>query len=518
MKSMKTRNILLCLTMAVTGVLATSCNDMLDIPQHGSTSFDTFYKTDEEAEEAITAVYSKCANIYFDSNFIKNLLSDDYWCGGGGRGDNTSMEQLNEYTFSAEHSNIQSLFSGYYSIIYLSNVVLTYVPEETEVQKRARAEAKVFRAFAYIDLISMWGTPPLVTKPLNPSEYKQPNGDPAALWQLVETDLTEAINSGLLREKSSVDDDSSYRITTQFAKALLGKAYVFQEKWPEACTTLDDMIDDGKYDLYRGNYEDMLMYTHENNCESLFEINRLDDPNNVMSMMSMYAAMVGWRTGKMNFTIGVYDQCWGYCNPKKSLYDAFVEHEGVDGYRLNQTMKTYDQIRAMGDQIIDGQEMYGHEGYFMWKNRVLDGEMISGGFMSSHNNYRYMRYAEVLLLAAEAHIKGGSATKALEYVNEIRQRAQLPPLASVTMDDVMIEKRLELCGESVRYQDMQRWGIAADLLKDQGNRIPWLASNGTIRWEVYNDTYGYKTGKNELLPFPDVEDMLNDNIVQNPGW
>ena len=301
MKSMKTRNILLCLTMAVTGVLATSCNDMLDIPQHGSTSFDTFYKTDEEAEEAITAVYSRCAGIYFDSNFIKNLLSDDYWCGGGGRGDNTSMEQLNEYTFSAEHSNIQSLFSGYYSIIYLSNVVLTYVPDETEVQKRARAEAKVFRAFAYIDLISMWGTPPLVTKPLNPSEYKQPNGDPAALWKLVETDLTEAISSGSLREKSSIDDDSSYRITTQFAKALLGKAYVFQGKWPEACTTLDDMIDDGKYDLYRGNYEDMLMYTHENNCESLFEINRLDDPNN--ATMSMYAAMVGWRTGKMNFTI-----------------------------------------------------------------------------------------------------------------------------------------------------------------------------------------------------------------------
>ena len=103
-------------------------------------------------------------------------------------------------------------------------------------------------------------------------------------------------------------------------------------------------------------------------------------------------------------------------------------------------------------------------------------------------------------------------------MNEIRERAQLTPLSSVTMDDVMIEKRLELCGESVRYQDMQRWGIAADLLKDQGNRIPWCASNGTIRWEVYNDTYGYKTGKNELLPFPDVEDMLNDNIVQNPGW
>lgn len=516
---MKHINPISVISLLLAALTLPACSDMLDIDQHGASSTETFYKTDEEAEEAITAVYAKFAGIYYNYFFVKNLLSDDFWCGGGGRGDNTYNEKLNEYTFSSDHPYVEGVFESYYEVIYLCNVVLDYVPDETSIQKRARAEARVMRAFAYIDLTSMWGTPPLVDHCLEPSEYKMANGDNAELWAYIENDLTEAIGSGCLEEKNSVNDDSSYRVKLQFAKALLGKAYVFEEKWSQACTILDDMIDDGKYALYQGDYGDMLLYTAENNCESIFEINKLNDPNNAWTNWSLYAAMVGWRGDRMNLTSGVNDNCWGFCNPQKGLYDAFVADEGEDGYRLNQTMKTYDALKAQGDYIIDGKEMYGHEGYFMWKNRVLSDEMISGGWMSSHNNYRYMRYAEVLLLAAEAHVRGGDAAKATKYVNLIRSRARLSELAGVTMDDVMTEKRLELCGEGVRYQDMQRWGIAADLLKDQGKEIPWFSSNGTVRWEVYNKTaYGYVEGKNELLPFPATEITLNPNIKQNPNW
>ena len=507
------------ITLLGLSVLLSSCNGLLDIPQHGATSPDTFYKNDEEAEEAITAVYAKFASIYFNYYFVKNMLSDDFWAGGGGRGDNTDIEKLNEYTFSADHPFIRDLFKNYYEVIYLCNVVLKYVPESSTIQKRARAEAKVLRAYVYIDLISMWGTPPLVDEPLEPSQYKKPNGDPAALWQLVETDLSEAIESGVLSEKSNINDNSSYKVKLQFAKALLGKAYVFQKKWEEACSTLDDMIDDEKYDLYRGNYEDILMFTAENNSESLFEINRLNDPNNAFTNWSLFSAMVGWRGDRMNITSNVYPNCWGFSNPKKELYDAFVAEEGADGYRLNATMKSYDKLLAQGDKIIDGKQMYDHEGYFWWKNRVLADEMILGGWFSSHNNYRYMRYAEVLLLAAEAHLNGGDKSKATKYVNLIRTRAHLSALGDVTMEDVITEKRLELCGEAVRFQDIQRWGIAAELLKDQGKQNPSFAANGTVTWDVFNPkVYGYKTGKHELLPFPETETSLNKNVKPNPKW
>ena len=89
----------------------------------------------------------------------------------------------------------------------------------------------------------------------------------------------------------------------------------------------------------------------------------------------------------------------------------------------------------------------------------------------------------------------------------------------VTMEDVITEKRLELCGEAVRFQDIQRWGIAAELLKDQGKQNPSFAANGTVTWDVFNPkVYGYKTGKHELLPFPETETSLNKNVKQNPNW
>jgi len=514
---MKAKNTIIGLSVLLLTII-TSCEGLLNIDQHGTASFDTYYQTDQEADEAITAVYANFISIYFNYYFLKNLLSDDYWCGGGGRGDNNEFEQLNEYTFGPEHSSIKGIFQSYYSVIYLSNVVLGHVPEETAVQKRARAEARVFRAFAYIDLITMWGTPPLVDHELEPSEYKQPNGDPAKLWALVETDLKEAIASNSLEEKTSVTDDSNYRIKKQFAQALLGKAYVFQKKWAEATVILDEIVASGKYMLYTGEYGDMLTIKAPNNCESIFEVNKLNDPNNAWTNWNLFAAMVGWRGSSMNITSEVNAECWGFCNPQSDLYNAFVSEEGTNGYRLNQTMKSYEAVKANGDYIIDGKELYGHEGYFPWKSRVLKNEMISGGFMSSYNHMRYMRYAEVLLLAAEAHFKNGNNAKATEYVNLIRNRAKLSNKASVSMDDIMLEKRLELCGESVRYQDMIRWGIA-NKMANQGKQTPWFTSGSTVKWVEYNagDKAGFKE-KHLLLPFPETEVTLNPNVKQNPGW
>jgi hypothetical protein len=499
-----------------------SCEDTLDISQHGATPIENFYQTDEDASEAIASIYAFLAipDSYYNYYFVKNLLSDDLWCGGGGRGDNNNNEQLNEYTFGPDLGGLTGTFQLYYKIIYLTNAVLGHVPDESRIQKQVRAEAKVIRAFAYIDLISMWGTPPLVDHELDSSEYRQPNGSREDLWKFVETDLKEAIESGVMHEKANADDDSSYRVTKQFAEALLGKAYVFQEKWADATATLDKMIGENKYRLYDGPYEDILKWYSDNNCESLFEANRINDPNNATT--SSFTSMIGWRGNEMTFgqNSTISNECWGYCNPQKSLYDAFVEYEGKDGYRLNNTIKTYEQIVESGDVVTPGHELYGHEGYFMWKHRVVRDEFISGGVRASHNNFHYMRYAEVLLLAAEAHLKNGNASKATEYVNQIRERVHLPSYTSpVTMEKIMIEKRLELWGESVRYQDMIRWGIADQMLKDQGKKTPWFQSDRTVRWVVYNsgDVAGFKE-KNWLLPFPETEIALNPNIEQNLGW
>ena len=141
------------------------------------------------------------------------------------------------------------------------------------------------------------------------------------------------------------------------------------------------------------------------------------------------------------------------------------------------------------------------------------------------NNYPYvpvwpaMRYAEVLLLAAEASLQSGNAGKAVDYVNRVRNRAQLPALGSVSMDDIKKEKRLELWMEGCRYQDLIRWGDAATVLAKRGQERPALYKDGRVSWnEQKNASAGFKSGKHELLPFPATEMNVNKNMTQNPGW
>lgn len=499
-----------------------ACEKLLDTEQHGVETLETFYQTDEQAEEALTTLYLYYSNsgTYYNIFFVKNLLADDFWSGGGGRADNAENEKLNEFTFDAEHAYILASFQTFYSVVYRANLIIANVPGTTPVQQRAIAEAKVFRALAYIDLISMWGTPPLIDHPLAPSEYHQPNGDPAALWALVESDLSEAVASNALREKANAADNSSYRVTKQFAQALLGKALVFQGKFSDAIAPLDAVINSQKYELLPGNqYENILQVTHENNSESVFELNYTNDADLLFTGMNLCFLMSGWRTDKMSLALGteIYSGTWGFCNPQKELYDAFVAEEGANGLRLTQTMKTYDQILALGHSVV--QEMYGHEGYFMWKNRKVNAEYAPGlyGYLAnSHNNIRIMRYSEVLLLAAEAHLKGGGS-QAANYVNTVRTRAGLAPKGSVNEEDVRLEKRLELCGEGVRFQDMLRWRIA-DKMAAQGTNTPWLGANGTVRWQSYNRVAGFKPERHWLLPFPQTELTNNPNVKQNTGW
>lgn len=506
----------------------TACEDKLDISKHGNLgSMEDFYQTDADAEAALVAVYNSWSGSYMNWYLTKNALSDDVWAGGNDRGDNADLHYLNEYTFGTEHGYIESLYSGYYGLIYNANLIIDNVAPDSDVKKRAIAEAKFFRAWAHFELVSLFGIAPVVDHVLQSNEYRQPTGSPEKTWAFVEQDLTDAINSGALPSKSNKDDAvTTIRVTKEVAQAMLGKTYVFQKKWGEAVTVLDQVITSGKYDLYRGNYADVLKMVANNSCEAMLEQQIRYDVNN--ATFNILPVMMGWRVDKMNtsaanpaFADLGYDSGYGQIQPTKSLYDAFVAREGVNGYRLNGTMITSDFLKEVIGITIR-ETIHGNEGYFFWKYRALKSESIIDipgfrGFQAV--NSRVMRYAEVLLLAAEAHVmKDNDASgKAKAYMNEIRNRAQLAPLGSVTMNDVKAEKRLELCAESVRFQDLVRWGDAPAVLGNQGKDV--YGFNGTNAVVQYsNSTYGFKAGKHELLPIPAKERLVNPNMDQNTGW
>ena len=525
MTTIMKKNILYIAMLGFASLMTVSCESELDIEKHGNMgSMDTYYTTDENINTATASLYLQMRSNYYNWFFVKNLLSDDSWCGGGQRGDNGEMEKLNEYSFDSNHGMIESLYSGLYGIIYKANLIIDMTEGDTPVMKHAINEAKVFRAFGHFELATLFGTAPVVDHLLAANEYRQANGTTADLWAVVEQDLNEAIASGTLPSKNDVNDqETGIRVTKEYAQALLGKAYLFQGKNAEAAAMLDNVINSNKYALYPGEYDAQFHALANNNCESLFELQKRNDAEQMWNQFDMLFLMQGWRTSVLMYSgqaaqelaVGTY----GFFNPRKSLYDAFVAWEGADGYRLNKSIMTYDQIKAYGVEAQPGASVYGNEGYFYWKNQSLKSDVVvdmsyfqGGQFI----DLKVMRYAEVLLLAAEANLQAGNTTKALQYINEVRSRAKETPLSSVSLSDIKTEKRLELCNEAIRYQDLIRWGDAKTAMGEQGKQVPAFTVND-VQWNWQNTKYGFQD-KNMLLPIPLKELELNPNMHQNTGW
>ncbi len=523
------KKIIISLTICI--MTFASCAEKLNIEQQGVISEESFYQTDEQAVEAITAVYNTWRGQYFNWFYLKNMLADDSFTGGGGRGDNSNFEMINEYRFSSASTVISSAFSGLYSIIYMSNLIVDRVVPDTDIKARVVGEAMAARAWAMTELISLWGPVPFADHVLGADEYQLPNGDVSEMWAWVEENLTHAAN--FLPSKPGVEGQSEIgaRLTKEAALAFLGKAQIFQGKYAEAAASLKTVINSGNYALVN-DFSQVLRSSTDFGSENIFESNSLNDNDNAWSQGTMlFGLMANWRSDHLTgMPEGIWNTGWGFYNPTKTLYDAFIDMEGPQGYRLLNTIKTKDQMG--GGWAFDWNTytytyvpitiispLYGNEGYLQWKHRMPSDEVITTSWgYSTHTNFRWMRYAEVLLLASEASLQSGDAASALIYINEVRSRARLNPLSNVTLDDIKKEKRLELCFEGCRYQDLVRWGDAATVLANQGKEIPALSADGSVSIVVTNTQFGFKTGKHELLPFPEHEMNVNKNLKQNPGW
>ena len=492
-----------------------SCGDLLNIDQHGVTSVERFYKTDEDILSAGAAMYYDLRDQYPNGIMIKCAIDDDFYAGGGGRGDNSQVEYLDEFTYDAEHGTISGYFKGLYTIIFDANIILEKVDSTlSETAAMVYNEAKVFRAYSYFELITLWGNVPYVDHVLSPEEYQIPNGSADQLWALVERDLKSAISSGKLSSKTSVDDKKTWRITKEAAQALLGKAYLWQGKNKEAAEVLDQVINSGKYSLFN-EYGEMLDIANKHNCESIIEFDHPIDFNNIT--FNFLNGMAMWRLSKMSgVPSDLAPDGFGFYTPSKDLYNEFLTVESPDGYRLNETLRTYAQLNSQFGITLK-EPHYANEGYFMWKSRLKANQIIGAVWVTTRNKI-LMRYGEVLLLAAEANLTE-NPTKATSYFNMIRERAGASTVASVNLPMIQTEKRLELCYEGCRWQDLNRWGIAADKLSQTGKSYPMLEMDGTISYrETNNPTYGFKKGKHELLPIPAEEMRVNNVIKQNPGW
>lgn len=584
---------------------AISCESKLDIPQKGVTAYENFYQTDEDAEAALVAAYARFATyvpgrgnafIYTPYKALLNMCGDDVYAAGANFGDNDYMGQLNEFRYDSGNEVIGNFYQGLFLANYSCNLVIDNfkdgLPEggHTPTTKRVVAEARTMRAYIYFLLTSLWNTPPFVDHviadglPFNSDKDPDNPKSHEDLYKWVASEC-EAAAADLDERKSTADKDGAVKVTKGFAYALQGKALMFVGDYAGAKIALKKVIDSGKYALVPGEqYMSNFHVEGDGNAEKVFEIN-LEYNSGIGSWGGinqrsgwMEANIWNWRSD--HFVAGASPNSvytggvdgWGGLGVPQWFGDEFYENDG-DSYRLNATIKHIDEViykMPYGDAVTDdsGKKvndmtleekiacdkigiadvkdgLYGQSFWLPFKQLTSSTDWVGNyGNNVRLNNHIIMRYAEVLLLYAEACLKTNDPGSALTAINQIQERAGSKTISTVaTMEVLKKEKSYELWLEGSRWLDLVRWGDT-DKVKNAGQAVPKLfdklhrdpKSGETVVWEHGTEAdsrfytiasheaidaqwkVGFVPGKHEFFPYPLSVTEKNPNIVQNPGW
>lgn len=505
--------------LAVSFLAIYACSDEFTTnPKPNVEALDTYFLEEENVETAIIGIYDLMQfNYTLDWNsvfFVKLLPGDDAGAGGSGPSDQSQLHEIDDYTnVSSSNASITSIWNLFYRTIALSNLVIENVKDsDLNNKKSALAEAKFMRAWCYFELTTMFGDVPLrLTVPAVASDFGIAKSSRADVYTQIKLDLTDAIDG--LSDKTAIADN--FRVSKGTAQALMGKVLVFEGKTLEAIPYLESVISNPAHDL-ETNPADVWSVNHEFGIESLFEIGYIStsarDWGNFAwggrNESNLHIQLMGPRgDGIFDLTGTGFLNGWGFNLPTSKLVDAFDAAGDVN--RKAATVMTEAALIAAGGAVdaskATGGVITNYQGAIRTKYITKNEDTSADGVkeLNYSTNWRVFRYAEVLLLAAEAYNAEGQDGKARIELNKVRNRAGLADV-SVTLagtalfDAIVNEKFLELAHEGQRFWDLVRWGKASTQLA------------GT----------GY-TSKNDLFPIPITEIDKNSALTladQNPGY
>lgn len=503
-------------------LLFTGCSkDFLDLEPLDQESTATFYKTEEQAMQAIIAVYDVLG---YDETpgvswapiiTVSDMLSDDSYAGGADANDGMEEDQLNTFNIPTNNVLLHAIWIKNYQGIYRANKVLEVidgVDASDEFKARLKAEAKFLRAHFYFEQVSFFENIPLLTATIKgPSEYAQPQAEPSAVYNQIALDLTDAM-AGL---PATIPANESGRISVWAAKALLARVYLFYNGVYGAelkageqtidrtavLNHLEDLIANSGHDLLE-NYEDNFKLAGEYGVESVFEISYGDTPpwwdwGYVRGGEGNLAAqMQGPRvTGSTKWNRG-----WSFGTVSQKLVNDLE-----DDPRYEWTVLEQGEL----DGNLD--KGYQHTGYYSQKYSS-DAEHwgTDGQFELNRTcNRRVIRFSDVLLMAAEL-----GSPNAQSYLDRVRARVGLGSIAA-TAENIYKERRLELSLEGLRYFDLLRKGVdyADSQLSYSGIRGPLYEGDQVIFDVTFNKA------SRGFMPIPQTEiDLSAGMFVQNPGW
>lgn len=545
----------------VVGLILTSCNDFLELDPLAQENSSNYMNNEENAIKVINGIYDILSQTegrgpdgiwmshHYDFHFA-SIATDDA-VKGSKLSDSPELSDIESFNAKVGNSISDAFWIHGFWGVSRSNYAIKNLPEATineGLKSRLLGEAYFLRAYHYIYLLHHFGGVPLFTAPLNPSDFgNSPRASLHETFEFINTDLTKAIE--LLPEKSGYAPTDLGRATKGAAKAFLAKSLIYQigidsestHTWNEVYKLTSEIISSGEYSLV-ANYALLFEHENKNTSESIFEIQATegtasDPPTSVGNAYSLYQ---GNRVSNPDANSG-----WGFHNPTQNLVNAFDPTDP----RLSCTVYGIS---------FNGQVLYGVEMKFdraeqgsNYLNRKATLPSKPTLDKAADKNILVMRYADILLIHAEASYYTGQESEARQYLNMVRERARnssyckgyvdgskdtyvmpssTPKVPNITssgetlLDAIINERRLELAMESNRMWDLIRTGKLIDVIskaKDADN-----AGNGDneeVRHEgignrIKNHALVGKDGKYiPVLPIP-LTEIQNWGIEQNPNY
>jgi starch-binding outer membrane protein, SusD/RagB family len=499
----------------IIAVVTISCSDFLDVDVQGGVTPES---DPALAQRLVTGVYNSLlqgdswgnGDIHgFAFVSVTNIISDDADKGSTLGDQAVPVGDIDNFTLTPTNKFCESLWSGHYNGIGSANQALKALAQSTidqEDKNEIIGEVKFLRGYLYFNLVRMFGGVPLVLRvPVDADDANtdlafKTRAEKSIVYDSIIRDLQIAID--YLPIKTSANGHA----TRGTAQAMLAKVYMYKASdplladvndWQNAFDLTSAVISSAKYSLV-DDYATIWRQAGENNAESIFEI-QTGSFNNANLKIDNYTLSQGPRVGGAG---GWDDLGWGFNNPSTSLLNSYEPNDerksatiiSIDNSGNHIGTKLWDDVRIPSSDSI--QNLYYN--YKAYTSRDKE-EFENKDDKDRPKNIRILRYAEVLLINAEAAIHTGGGNPD-EMVNLVRERAGLSDKSDVTIDDVWQERHIEFAMEHDRFWDIVRQGRAAQVMHAAGKS-------------------DFVEGKHELLPIPNSQILLSNNLItQNPSY
>ena len=498
---MKKINIKILFTIIIITLGYSCSDDFVNVKSQAENSED-FFNSEDDYQNALIGAYDLLQSSYINV-MLGEIASDNTLAGGESATDVIGIQEIDDMIHTPVNAQLRDIWGWMFSGVNRANYILEF-KDKTDFtgKEQVLAQARFLRAYYYFELVKWFGDVPLVVdqRILFGDQFNVDRTPKAQVYAQIELDLMYAADN-----LPYVQSESG-RVTKGAAQALLGKAYLYQDKFDEASAVLENLIQNGPpYDLV-SDYNSIFETEGENNIESVFEVQyaELEGAGFGCLQCSEGNVAVGF-SGIRNYTADpgstgdIFSSGFSFNVPVQELVDAFEADD------LRKDVAVLD-IDAWASQTgITFGTGFEHTGYFNRKYipRKRSSAAQQDFNLTNPNNYRSIRFADVLLMAAEAFNRSASPNdgKAQSYLNRVRQRAfgdmlhDLNSTGSNLTENIYQERRVELAGEGHRFFDLVRTGRAAQEID------------------------GFITDKHELFPIPEIERQLTGNRwSQNPGY